>query len=128
MVAARMRAHDDAEARHDGEHHCAAIGDERQRHADDRRKAHHHPRIDEHIEREGDDDAHRRQPREMRLGAQRDADAHQDDRVIDAEEHEGADKAELLAEDREDEVCLHLRQELQLALRAEHVALARKAA
>src|SRR5205823_10062160 len=38
-----------AEPEHDREHCGAAIGDQRQRHADNRDQAHHHCGVDEHI-------------------------------------------------------------------------------
>src|SRR4029077_9880461 len=95
-VAVDIDAHEKPEAEHDGQHRRAAIGNERQRHADDGNQSHHHRRVDEDVEEEIDGDAEAEQTAEMAAAAQRDGKAVDEDQRIEAEQDEPADQAELL--------------------------------
>jgi hypothetical protein len=68
-VAVDVHREDEAEADHQREGRRAAVGDQRQRHADDRKQAHHHRHVDEEIEEEGDAQATRVMQRASRRTA-----------------------------------------------------------
>ncbi len=120
--------HDQPEGDHHGQHRGAAVGDQRQRHADHRHQPHHHGDVDEDVEEDRAGQAERQQPAEMVAAAQRDGEAVAEDDHVDEDHPEPAQQAELLGQHGEDEVGLLLGQEVEVALRALQEAAAGDAA
>src|SRR6185437_7147461 len=105
-----------------------AIGDERQRHADDGNEAHHHRRIDEDVEEEVGGDAERQQSPELAAAAEGDGVAIDEDAGVEREQQQAAHEAPFLGQHGEDEVGVLLRQEGEMRLAPLHEALAENAA
>src|SRR5580704_12899436 len=118
----------EAEAEHHGEHRRTAIGNQRQRHPDDRDQPHHHPRVDENVKKEIADDPETQEAAEMVAASECDRKAVDDDQRVESEEPEPADEAELFGQGGKDEVGLLLRQKAQMALAAVQKALAKQPA
>ena len=117
-----------AEADLERQHRRAAIGNERQRHADHRDQAGNHGDIGEHEQEEGEGDAESEQPGEIVPRHEADGEAVAHDGKIEREDEEAAGKAEFLGNDGENEIGVAFRQEAQMALRAFQVTLSELAA
>jgi hypothetical protein len=114
-------------AEHQRQQRRAAIGDQRQRHADDRRKPDHHRDIDADVQSQNHGNAGGEQSRERGARAQRDQHERTQERCIEGQQSERADEARFLREHREDEVGVFFGQKVQLALRAAEKAAALQA-
>src|SRR5262249_17932414 len=123
-IAVDARIQQQAETEHDGEHRRAAVGNERQRHADDGYEAHDHCRINRHVEREIGHDPEPEKAPELAAAAEGDRETVADDEHVKRQQRDTADKAEFLGQGGEDEVGLLFRQKAQMALRAVQKALA----
>ena len=124
--AERPRAYTARQHPHRGEvrdHRRPADADERKWNAGDRRDPHRHADVDEQLEQERDHDA-AGDHRGVEVARDRDnAQASPEHEQIEREQQRGADEAALLAERREDEVGVVLRQEVEPRLRpAEYAA------
>ena len=94
----------------------AAVGDQRQRDADDGQQREHHADVDHHLAEQPDHDAEGHVADERVGGVGGDPDRGVGDGEEQADHQQGADQAELLAEHREDEVGVGLGQLAPLLL------------
>ncbi len=85
--------------------------------------------VDQHIEGEGAPSSlPRPAARSGEWASEAGAQGHEDHHPVEEQDREAAQEAELLGQGREDEVGLFLGQEVELALRAQAIALAEEAA
>src|ERR1700722_13300804 len=124
----RVQRHQYAETGQQSDHRRAAVADQRQRHPDHRQYAAHHAGIDENIDKEAERDGAARQARKGILALHREVQRTSDDDAVQNQEHETWQQAELLADDRKDEIGRALRQKLELRLTAVHITLAEQPA
>src|SRR6185312_13347930 len=115
-IAVDPDVHQQAKPQHHRNHSRSAIGNQRQRHPDDRNEAHDHRGVDESIEKEIGRDPKTKQPSEEAAAAQGDGKGIADQDDIKPEQDQAADEAEFLGDHREDEIGLLLGQEAQMGL------------
>ncbi len=109
-----LNGHEDTEANQQSDHGCASITDQWQRYANDRQQPGHHSRIDEHINKESQAQTSGQQPRIGVARPQRDYQTAGDQPRVHAEQGKDAVEAELFSYDRQNEVRVPLREELQV--------------
>ena len=119
-------AEQQAQAEHQRQHGRAAVGDQRQRHADDGDQAGHHRDVDGDVDEQVEHHADREQAGELAGCPQRDHQAQQDHEQEEAEDRDGADEAQLLGQHGEGEVGVLLGQEAELGLAAVQKPLPQK--
>ena len=119
---------DEADGDHVGEDGGAAVGDEGEREAGDRHDADGHADVDERLEDEPDRHPGRHQHAEHVVGELGGADRAEHDDAEQGDDDGGADEAEFLARDGEDEVGLDRGDEVAAGERAVEQALAVQAA
>src|SRR5437763_2728748 len=123
-IAVDPDVHQQAKPQHHRNHSRSAIGNQRQRHPDDRNETHDHCYIDESIEKETGGNSQAEQPSEQTAAPQGDRKGIADHDHIEPEQDQAADEPEFLGDHRKDEIGLLLRQKAQMGLRPEQEALA----
>src|ERR1041384_7197670 len=123
-IAVDPDVHQQAKPQHHRNHSRSAIGNQRQRHPDDRNEAHDHRGVDESIEKEIGRDPKTKQPSKEAAAAQGDGKGVADQDDIEPEQDQAADEAEFLRDHREDEIGLLLGQKAQMGLGPEQEPLA----
>ena len=113
-VTVDVNAHQEAKADEDRQHRRAAVGYQRQRHADDWNQASHHSDIAEDVEEECRGNAEPKQSRELAARAPGDCQSVNDEERIEPKQTQGANQSKLLGQHREYEIGLLFRQKIQM--------------